>query len=160
MDSTLEYFEQYRQKRMELERLKKSYTSILGQMDDIRKKSDKLSNEISSMQSIITYMIDHGMDPVEAKLKTESYERVVNLWSESMITNTGSISITGALSGLSTMTGATGAVGSNHYPTVSYPTSYPPSGIGQSYVSASSIGQTYHGTIPNSSSSNYHNQKS
>ena len=141
MDQTLEYFEQYRQKRVDLEQIKQSQHDLKIQLEKLYHQSRMMSEELLGMQKIITYMIENGMDPVEAKLKSESIDRHDNFWiNESTIKNSGTISMAGVVGGgySISMTGATGAIGATHLSTPSYS-----SGLVYNSIATSTIGQSY-----------------
>lgn len=77
---TLDYFEEYRKKKRELESLADEHQRIKTVADEIRTKARNLEEEIASMKRIMTLMIDNGIDPVEAKLKTEPSSLVDSFW--------------------------------------------------------------------------------
>jgi len=97
-DTTLEYFKEYRAKISEMKELQQEADRLKDMVDLIRKKSVNLSREIEGMRHIITVMIDQGMDPVEAKLRTEPAERTESMWDwrDHIVTNPGAIGAIGA----------------------------------------------------------------
>lgn len=102
-----EYFEQYRQASEQFTNVKKQmkheeerFNQI---MCDLQESSEELHQRLNSMRRIITFMLDNGCDPVEARLKIEEqYQRT--LWNDGNY----SLSSIGAM-------GAVGAVSTNSY---------------------------------------------
>jgi predicted RNase H-like nuclease (RuvC/YqgF family) len=109
LDPSLDYFEEYREKLREIKSLEKQISDLHAQMHSKRSMVNTLSSEIESMRRIITVMIDRGMDPVEAKLKTDDEEREANLWRDHGIDR------------VATMTAATGGAGSVSITDLSWP---------------------------------------
>lgn len=125
-DPTLEFFEQYRSKKLEIENLKSQLRILDDDAQRLRQNIRNINEEVESMRKIITTMIDNGWDPVEAKLRTEETDRQFSFWSaltedSNMIS---SITLQSAMaSSISPMIGssqynwgATGATGSTGVP--------------------------------------------
>ena len=114
-DPTLEYFEEYRNKISAVAELQTEIDLLKNRIGELRKNSTSLSREIEGMRRIITVMIDHGMDPVEAKLRTDPSDRMDSMWDwkDHIVTNTGAISATGSMSMATGTTTITGAGSSN-----------------------------------------------
>jgi len=79
-DSTLEFFEEYRTKVAEIQELSTQLSIIRCSAETKMNELTVLENEVQSMKRLITTMIDHGWDPVEAKLKTTDSDRTKSLW--------------------------------------------------------------------------------
>jgi len=109
------YFEQYRKKVGELDETVKRHDSLNYQfnqmMSDCIEERTYLKREIDAMRNIITYMLDHGCDPVEAKLTLDHDNKKEHLWNAVDYDNGryGSLTVSSLTGGF----GATGAVGSN-----------------------------------------------
>jgi len=121
-DPTLEFFEQYRSKKIEIENLKSQLRVLDEDAQRLRHNIRTMNEEVESMRKIITTMVDNGWDPVEAKLRTEETDRQFSFWTaltedSNMIS---SITLQSAMaSSISQLTvssqynwGATGATGS------------------------------------------------
>lgn len=132
MDVTLEYFESYRQKKKDLLEAIKENQIILERLTRQKDVILGLENEIAAMKKIITVMIDNDMDPVQAKLTTNTEDRTSSLWEgqsysknnsyatidPSILSTVTSIISTG--SGLGNipnynMVSTTGAIGASHH---------------------------------------------
>ena len=74
-NATLEYFEEYRQKIAEAEKLTKREKELRREAEKVNRHLSQIREDIANMQRLIAVMIDNDWDPVEAKLKTESEER-------------------------------------------------------------------------------------
>ncbi len=114
-DPTLDYFESYRKKLKELQDVEIENHNIRQAMDENRAKGIKIQHEINSMRKTITVMIEHGVDPVMAKLKTTEDDHVISIWDTlgneyDVITTIDTMS--GSLNSIYTSMGATGAIGS------------------------------------------------
>lgn len=103
------YFNQYRSKMCELEttiktseQVRKEYKQAIDECTD---RLNDLNTELHAMRSIITYMLDHGCDPVEAKLVLTDDNRSENLWEKHEYEK----DLYGSLK-LNTLLGATGAI--------------------------------------------------
>lgn len=74
------YFNRYRRKLSDLNSIDKEIDQVRQKYDkelsDISDRRMRTSNEISEMRRVITTMIDHGIDPVEAKLRNENNETI------------------------------------------------------------------------------------
>ena len=79
-DPSLDYFEQYREKIREIKVLEEQVSNLQEQINSRRSNIKSLNTEVNGMRRIITVMIDQGMDPVEAKLRTDDDDRQDNLW--------------------------------------------------------------------------------
>ena len=116
-NATLEYFEEYRQKIAEADRLYKRERELRREAEQIQQHRQQIREDIANMGRLITAMIENDWDPVEAKLKTESEERQRSFWDTRSSAETISSAITAGLGlGVSAntaygMTGATGAIG-------------------------------------------------
>ena len=113
-DPTLEYFEEYRNKISAMAELHTEMDLLKNRIDELRKNSASLSREIEGMRRIITVMIDQGMDPVEAKLRTDPSDRMDSMWDwkDHIVTNTGTIGATGSMSmATTTIAGAASSSG-------------------------------------------------
>ena len=110
-DPTLEYFEEYRNKISAVAELQTEIDLLKNRIGELRKNSTSLSREIEGMRRIITVMIDHGMDPVEAKLRTDPSDRMDSLWDwkDHIVTGTGAIEDAGG--GMPMTTGTTTIAG-------------------------------------------------
>ena len=121
------YFEQYRKRVVELDETVKQHDSLNDQfnqmMSDCVDQRNYLKREIDAMRNIITYMLDHGCDPVEAKLTLDYDNKKDHLWKTDEYGSGGY----GSLSTLSltscSLTGTIGAMGA----TGSYHITVPPS---------------------------------
>ena len=119
-NTVLEYFEEYRQKISEVERLENKERELGLEVDKIRRMRGQLRQDLLSMQRLITVMIENDWDPVEAKLKTESEERQRSFWDvrsdaeqiSGKIASQLGVTLTGAL-GATGATGILGATGAN-----------------------------------------------
>lgn len=113
------YFDQYREKINDLDILLKHHERVNDEfnqiMSDLMEQRNYLKREIDAMRNIITYMLDHGCDPVEAKLTLDDDNKDEHLWKKSdydrdMYGTLGSLSVN-LMSGTIGAIGATGAVG-------------------------------------------------
>lgn len=102
-----EYFEQYRQASEQFTNVKKQmkheeerFNQI---MYDLQESSEELHQRLNSMRRIITFMLDNGCDPVEARLKIEEQHQRT-LWNDGNY----SLSSIGAM-------GAVGSASTNSY---------------------------------------------
>ena len=85
--SSDDYFKSYRHKLRELENYKDTINKLNIEVASIRNKVIGLQNECIKMRTIITIMIEEGIDDVEARLRDE--KSTVSLWeSESISTST------------------------------------------------------------------------
>lgn len=125
------YFDQYREKINDLDILLKHHERVNDEfnqiMSDLMEQRNYLKREIDAMRNIITYMLDHGCDPVEAKLTLDDDNKDEHLWKKSdydrdMYGTLGSLSVN-LMSGT---IGATGATGSYHItvPSSAFKTNY------------------------------------
>jgi len=80
----LNYFEEYREKKKEQAEYRSKRDSLMKEQQLIDSKIIDLDND--AMQGIITTMIEQGIDPTEAKLKTEAKDRS-NIWYTSAYTS-------------------------------------------------------------------------
>lgn len=87
-DPTLDYFEEYRAKKRELDALADEYARLKNIAEKTRIKARNLEQEISSMKRIMTIMIDDGIDPVEAKLKNDPSTLVDSIWDRNVYDDT------------------------------------------------------------------------
>ena len=116
-NATLEYFEEYRQKIAEADRLYKRERELRREAEQIQQHRQQIKEDLANMGRLITAMIENDWDPVEAKLKTESGERQRSFWDTRSSAETISSAMTAGLGlGVSAnaaygMTGATGAIG-------------------------------------------------
>jgi hypothetical protein len=76
----MDYFEEYREKIREIKSLEKEMRDLQQLISCKRSTTESLGREVDAMRRIITVMIDRGMDPVEAKLKTDAEDRQENMW--------------------------------------------------------------------------------
>jgi hypothetical protein len=133
-----EYFAQYQKTLGELaslvkrtEQLKEEFNDrMMGNME----QRNYLNSELNAMRNIITYMLDHGCDPVEAKLTLTDDNRAENVWEKIEYDRDlyGTLSVnapynltgaTGAITSTATITG-TGSNGpSGSYGSISIPMS-------------------------------------
>jgi len=81
-DPTMDYFEEYRQKIREIKVLQKEMHELQELVSCKRSMIESLGREVDGMRRIITVMIDRGMDPVEAKLKTDTEDRREDIWKD------------------------------------------------------------------------------
>ena len=114
------YFEQYRKRVSELDETIKRHDSLNEQfnqmMSDCIEERTYLKREIDAMRNIITYMLDNGCDPVEAKLTLDHDNKKEHLWEIDQYSGGGYGSLTvSSLTGTIGTIGATGAVGSIGY---------------------------------------------
>lgn len=79
-----EYFAQYQKRLNELDRLVKRTEELKEEFNDRMmsqmEQRNYLNSELNAMRHIITYMLDHGCDPVEAKLTLTEDNRDENVW--------------------------------------------------------------------------------
>ena len=93
---TLDYFEEYREKKKEVEEYRDQKAVLLKEQRALESKIQDLDKELIAMQGIITTMIEKGIDPTEAKLSTDAAERN-NIWKNSTGLTTGAITGTMAI---------------------------------------------------------------
>lgn len=76
------YLDRYRRKLADLETIETEVSEIRKkfemEMMEIGLRKSRISNEIQEMRQVITTMIDHGVDPVEAKLRND--QRKETIW--------------------------------------------------------------------------------
>ena len=114
------YFEQYRKKIGELDETVKQHDRLNEQfnqmMSDCVEQRNYLKREIDAMRNIITHMLDHGCDPVEAKLTLDYDNKKKHLWNDDDYNSGGYGSLTGTIGNLpsSSLIGATGATGTGY----------------------------------------------
>lgn len=68
---SLDYFQQYRKMIQEQQSIQEQIKDMQESISRLSKQSNHISSEIIAMKRIMTYMIDNGVDPVEAKLKID-----------------------------------------------------------------------------------------
>lgn len=100
-DPSLDYFEQYREKKKQLAELTNEHRDLRTILDQKRAEARVLENEISSMKRIITTMIDHGVDHVEAKLMNDPSDLKDSMWDDLVLGNTSDIIETITISDIS-----------------------------------------------------------
>lgn len=80
-DINTTYLERYRRRLADLDAVEKEIQSIRERYDrelsDIASRKLRVTNEIAEMRRIITTMVDHGVDPVEAKLRNEQVQSTI-----------------------------------------------------------------------------------
>lgn len=74
------FFEKYRTKLKEVEEMSIELKKAESKVSSMRKDISTIYNEISTMRSIITDMIDNGWDPVEANLKRDPNDIKTTFW--------------------------------------------------------------------------------
>ena len=83
------YLDRYRRKLADLNDIENETQLIRQKYDkeltDVAYSRTRVTNEINEMRQVITTMIDHGIDPVEAKLRNEQQRDT--MWSVSMASN-------------------------------------------------------------------------
>ena len=79
-NSTLDYFETYREKNKELHEARQLLYDLNSSVVSAKSAITELQSEIYAMRKIITMMIDNNLDPVEVKLTTEPSDRKESLW--------------------------------------------------------------------------------
>ena len=83
------YLDRYRRKLADLNDIENETQLIRQKYDkeltDVAYRRTRVTNEINEMRQVITTMIDHGIDPVEAKLRNEQQRDT--MWSVSMASN-------------------------------------------------------------------------
>ena len=69
------YLDRYRRKLADLEsielEIKQVQEKYESELSEIGSRQTRINNEIRDMRKVITTMIDHGLDPVEAKLRND-----------------------------------------------------------------------------------------
>jgi hypothetical protein len=78
-DVSLEYFEEYRRKKQQELQMSESLSDAHELVHKLTREINDVKTEISNMQKIIATMIDHGVDPVEAKMRIDELASV-DLW--------------------------------------------------------------------------------
>lgn len=80
------YFDQYQKTLKKLdeviahtERVKEEFESVMSGCMDQR---NYLNRELNAMRNVITYMLDNGCDPVEAKLTLTDESKIDHLWKQ------------------------------------------------------------------------------
>ena len=141
-DTILDYFEEYRQTRRDLDDISRQMKTVRASMDELTAKAHAVQRELEGMRKIITVMVETGMDPVEAKLKNDVSDLSSSLWADTFMDSMATTSIAlapttitwtgGSASGGYTpvtigATGATGAIGATVATMTSIGTSYPTS---------------------------------
>lgn len=80
-DINTTYLERYRRRLADLNAVEQEIQSIRERYDkelsDIASRKLRVTNEIAEMRKIITTMVDHGVDPVEAKLRNENSRNTI-----------------------------------------------------------------------------------
>ena len=113
------YFEQYRKKVDELDETVKQHERVSEEfnqmMEDCIEQRNYLKRELDAMRNIITYMLDHGLDPVEAKLTLDHDNKKDHLWKTDGFDREmyGSLSVNTATGTIGAI-GATGAAGTGY----------------------------------------------
>lgn len=83
------YLDRYRRKLADLNDIENETQLIRQKYDkeltDVAYRRTRVTNEINEMRQVITTMIDHGIDPVEAKLRNEQQQDT--MWSVSVASN-------------------------------------------------------------------------
>jgi len=102
-DPTLDYFERYRRVVNEKKEIEVELISLEERVKEKKRSIGKLSNDIDEMRRLITLMIETGMDPVEARMKTDPWERTSSMWEDRSFANHGTLSATGLMSGQATL---------------------------------------------------------
>jgi len=107
-----QYFEEYRQAAEQFAniktRIKDEEERFNHLMSDLQESSEELYQRLNRMRRIVTFMLDTGCDPVEAKLKTEEHQQQT-LWHDRHY-NLASIGAMGAVGASSSITnGGTGS---------------------------------------------------
>jgi hypothetical protein len=119
------YFEQYRKKVGELDETVKQHDRLNDQfnqmMSDCIEQRNYLKREIDAMRNIMTYMLDHGCDPVEAKLTLDDDNKKEHLWKKDDY-NSGGYGSLGSLT-VNTVTGTIGATGATGSYNITVPSS-------------------------------------
>jgi uncharacterized protein YegJ (DUF2314 family) len=90
-------------------------------MSDCIEQRNYLKREIDAMRNIMTYMLDHGCDPVEAKLTLDDDNKKEHLWKEDDY-NSGGYGSLGSLT-VNTVTGTIGATGATGSYNITVPSS-------------------------------------
>ena len=110
-----DYFEQYRKRVIELDETVKHHDRLNEQfnqmMSDCIEQRTYLKREIDAMRNIITYMLDHGCDPVEAKLTLDHDNKKDHLWKTDEYGSGGYGSLSTLSLTSSSLTGTIGATG-------------------------------------------------
>ena len=83
--SSEEYFKSYRDKLKQLENYETDVKNLNLEVASIRNKIMSLQTECVKMRSIITVMIEEGIDHVEARLRDDT--SVVSLWDDESLKN-------------------------------------------------------------------------
>lgn len=108
-NETLDYFQQYRN-LIKIHSDTIMHIQKLGsEMESLKQSSKNMLNEINAMKRIMTYMIDNGMDPVEAKLKIDG-DNNISYWDEITAYEREELQHLKRMY-MGTMMGATGAIG-------------------------------------------------
>ena len=119
------YFEQYRKKVDELDETVKQHERVSEEfnqmMEDCIEQRNYLKRELDAMRNIITYMLDHGCDPVEAKLTLDDDNKKEHLWKKDDY-NSGGYGLLGSLT-FNTATGTIGAMGATGAYNITVPSS-------------------------------------
>lgn len=74
------YLEEYRRLTSLTNKLRAETSEIERKCRDMHEEALQLDYELSNMRTLITFMIDNDIDPVEAKLKTSSDDRFLSIW--------------------------------------------------------------------------------
>ena len=121
------YFEQYRKKFGELDETVKQHDSLNEQfnqmMSDCVEQRTYLKRELDAMRNIITYMLDHGCDPVEAKLTLDYDNKKEHLWNTDEYGSGGYGSLSTLSLTSSPLTGTIGAIGATGAYSITVPSS-------------------------------------
>lgn len=75
----LDYFEEYRQKKQQKNDLSNRLSVASQTAKNLQNDIQEINDEIATMQRIITAMIEHGCDPVEAKMRLDDLG-LGNMW--------------------------------------------------------------------------------
>lgn len=75
----LDYFEEYRQKKQQKIDLSNRLSVASQTVKNLQNDIQEINDEIATMQRIITAMIEHGCDPVEAKMRLNELG-LGNIW--------------------------------------------------------------------------------
>ena len=121
-DISTTYLDRYRRRLADLDLIEQEIHAIRERYDQelsgMAERRLRVNNEIAEMRKIITTMIDHGVDPVEAKLRNEQNNETIwdtqpkMDWNEISITVDDSYTNATAsidLSGIYVPTGSTGS---------------------------------------------------
>lgn len=105
----LDYFEEYRQKKQQKNDLSNRLSVASQTAKNLQNDIQEINNEIATMQRIITAMIEHGCDPVEAKMRINDLQ-AGNIWYDNQVITLADDSSYQSINPIVTMTDIIGTI--------------------------------------------------